>query len=161
MREPIHDFDAIGRSCLILGGVFFLAGLGGVFGHDIRDDLRAFEAAGMPLPAWLPMSLFDHYRLLCAVQLVPNGLMALVGWGLLNRKPWSLGGLKLTAWVFLLGTVAFGAWIVAAIGPASGAEDPVDLAMRTFFVRTMVIATAVMAGSVAWFLWRLRGARIA
>ena len=160
MREPIHDFDAIGRSCLILGGVFFLAGLGGVFGHDIRDDLRAFEAAGMPLPAWLPMSLFDHYRLLCAVQLVPNGLMALVGWGLLNRKPWSPGGLKLTAWVFLAGTVASVAWLAGATGPLGSAWQSMGPAVRTIIAWTIAVTTALTVGSIAWLLWRLRGARI-
>jgi len=161
VAEPIHDFDAIGKSCLVLGGIFVLFGFSGLAGGDISADMRELESLGLKLPTWFPMSLFDHYRLLCALQLPPNALMAVVGWGLLKKQAWSIGGLKLTAWVFLLGTVAFGAWIVAAIGPASGAEDPVDLAMRTFFVRTMVIATAVMAGSVAWFLWRLRGARIA
>jgi hypothetical protein len=39
--------------------------------------------------------------------------------------------------------------------------DPAEQAMRTIFVWTMGTTTAVMVASVAWFLWRLRGARFA
>ncbi len=158
---PGHDFDAIGRSCLVIGGLFVLLGLSGLSGGDATASLRELESLGVALPSWFPMALFDHYRLLCAVQLPPNLLMAVVGWGLLKKRPWSLGGLKATAWVVLVGSVALGLWVLAVTGPAAADAGPADQAMRTMFVWTMGTTTAVMAVSVAWFLWRLRGARFA
>jgi anti-sigma factor RsiW len=160
MSGAIHDFNAIGKTCLALGGVFVLLGLSGMFGHDASAVLQDLQAAGMTLPSWVPVSLFEHVRLLSALQLPPNALMAVVGWGLLRKQPWSLGGLKLTAWLFLFGTAAFGAWIVSAVGPAAASADPADQATRALFVWSMGIISAAMVASVAWFLWRLRGASI-
>jgi hypothetical protein len=158
---PGHDFEAVGKSCLVIGGIFVLLGLSGMAGDDASGSLRELESLGVALPSWFPMALFDHYRMLCAVQLPPNLLMAVVGWGLLKKQPWSLGGLKVTAWVFLLGSVALGTWILSATGPVAATADPAEQAMRTIFVWTMGTTTAVMVASVAWFLWRLRGARFA
>lgn len=153
------DFDMTGRLCLVLGGVFVLFGISGLMGSDPTASLRELEALGVALPSWFPTALFDHYRMLCALQLPPNLLMAVVGWGLLKKQPWSIGSLKVTAWVFLVGSVALGAWILAVTGPASATADPAEASMRAFFVWTMVITTVVMAASIAWFLWRMRGAR--
>jgi len=160
MSGAIHDFNAIGKTCLVLGGVFVLLGLSGMFGHDASAVLQDLQAAGMTLPSWVPVSLFEHVRLLSALQLPPNALMAVVGWGLVKQQPWSIAGLRLTAWLFLFGTAAFGAWIISAVGPVAADADPADQAMRAFFVWSMGIMSAAMVASVAWFLWRLRGASI-
>jgi hypothetical protein len=162
LTRPIRDLEAIAKTCLVLGTVFVLLGFSGLSGQDVTADLRELQATtGVVLPSWFPMSLFEHYRLLCALQLLPNALMAVAGWGVLKKAAWGIAALKLAAWVFLLGTAAFGAWIVRAIGPAAAGADAADEAMRTTFLWTMSLATVAMEASVAWFLWRLRGARIA
>jgi hypothetical protein len=162
LTRPIRDFEGIAKTCLVLGAVFVLLGLGGLFGHDAAADLRELQAStGVSLPSWFPMSLFEHYRLLCALQVLPNALMAVAGWGVLKKAAWGIGALKLAAWVVLVGTAAFGAWIVRAIGPLAAGADVAEEAMRTTFLWTLSLSTVAMEGSVAWFLWRLRGARIA
>jgi len=162
LTRPIRDFEGIAKTCLVLGAVFVLLGLSGLSGDDAAAGLRELQAiTGVSLPAWFPMALFEHYRLLCALQVLPNALMAVAGWGLLRKAAWGIGALKLAAWAFLLGTAAFGAWIVHATGAVAAGADAADEAMRTTFLWTLALSTVAMEGSVAWFLWRLRGARIA
>jgi hypothetical protein len=162
MPEPIRDFDGIAKACLVLGAIFLLLGFSGLYGHDLAVDLRELQAStGVSLPSWFPTPLIEHYRLLCALQLPPNALMAVAGWGLLRKAAWGIGALKLSAWVFLVGTAAFGIWAVEAIGPATAPQDAADQALRTTLIWTLSMATVAMECSIAWFLWRMRGARFA
>lgn len=156
---PLRDFDGLGRACLIIGGVMALVNLDGLFRADPMSVIADLKAAGGNLPEWFPVGLFAHYRVMNGVELLPNLLMAIVGLGLLRRSPWSIAGLRFTAWLFLMGTILGTAWLVKIVQPGAPVVDPVGQWFLEAFAWSMVVAAAAMVASIGWLLLRLRGAR--
>lgn len=159
MSARMHHFRGLGWACVLLGSLMAASCLAAIAGGDATASLDTLAALGLSLPDWVPRAFFDHFRLLNAVQLPPNVLMAVVGWGLLRKAPWSIPWLRGTAWLFLAGTLVGAGWAVWAVHPWQPLEDPLQQWLRSAFVWTTVVVSGATAAGIAWLLWRIKGAR--
>lgn len=160
MNKPLADFDAIARVCLIVGAVFGLLALKGLFGEDPAIALQRLKASGVNMPITIPSAALEYRRLLAALELIPDLLLVGVGWGLLKKKPWSVSALKGVAWLFLVKAVLGVGWTWWTLRPGVGPEAPMQSTIRAVALGSAAVMTLLWVVGLSWLLWRLRGAKM-
>ncbi|HEV8337729.1 MAG TPA: hypothetical protein VGR67_15045 [Candidatus Polarisedimenticolia bacterium] len=133
-----------GWLCVALGALVVLSAAA----LALVGILRAFFAAeGLDPVAGLEDSLDPFGRMILAnvalvstVQLLLGIATLVIGIGFVKTRPWARPGLEALAWVTLAGSIASGAWGIAA-GP--GPAPPGGFSSKGFFLVAADLALAI------------------